>query len=1800
LQRAGGTGNDEALDMFTDANGDHWVTGYISAQAAFGANVLPTAGFSDVFVAKYGSNGNLIWAKSYGGNSPDRGYAIIPDGAGGAIVAGFFMGQADFDGIVLNAAGGSQDVFVMRVDGNGNVLWAIREGGTDAENIYGLAIDPSGNVIVTGQFKGASVIGGQTFNSTIDGFTGQPGFDIFVAKYDANGNNLWVKAAQAPYDDRGLAAGCDNSGNIYITGEFSDTLHWDGTTVINNQIMAAGYLMKLDPNGNQVWFRYMAASQTLMYGLAVAPNNDVVLAGEFRGQMAVFGMASPYLINDTYFYKAAVIRFNSNGEILWSNTLSSANEVGYRDVALDAQGNAYAVGLFKCSLTEMADALGDGVFYSLGWRDVVLARYNADGTQEWVNHYGSNKDDFCSGIGVSGVDEPVIAGGFQNKLVVPIDYSLPPNNFQNSFSGYSNFCPNDPAPGAYSTIPSEGYRDIFVIKPYFSGKPTIDFYRRTVCPPQDFVPAEISPFDTLVNCGPITIAMGWNQYISYDTLIYPIKRYSWDGQYTGVINTYYVAQTGTHHSSSSRLDGCYTDFDTVHVIINPFPTCPMLTDNFGFNQAAFCEYEAIKFCYPDTAWITLSGVDPGNTYTWLSPDIPAGVDTIHVGLLTHGHHGLVVTNTHGCSDLWQIFLQVDEPGINQPLSPSINYLAHNTQYFTGDTIELCEEEYFDVIVHDLFSSGPGVCSGSFPFYAAGLSINGMPYYYSGAQYPCYYRSFPLKNVSGWYYFKPHLISGYENLCGLDTNHYYGPLDSIFIVLHPNPTVDAALNAQQLLCPGDSGFVTLVSLNAQQATWLGGTLAGQQVAVGDTMWVFAPGTYGVNITTINPVTGCSASDIVYTTILLKPDPKIFMVPQDGVVCPGDSVLMTGEPGVSWVWYGPSGQIVGNTQSIWASTPGFYHYIHEDFDGCVRTSETAELKEYNSPYLIADPGTHLCANGSVNLTAIYSGTASIYWHPPVNSTNATVNVQSGGTYVCEATQCGFTTTMQIVITQSNTPASITIQNPVICPGDSTIFSAVAGPYSYEWSNGMTGPFIYVNNAQPVTVTVTDVFGCFATSAPAVLNFHPATPIPVAQDTAVCFGDVATLEVIGGLQDISWYASPTSQTVLHVGSTFVTPPVNSNVSYYVSHNNGVCTSQRTEVKVTIRPSSITPVINGPAGGCPNSTITLSTPQVPGVDYQWIGPNGAGPNSDSWTLSPFTFAEAGQYSLSVSDAYCSSGSAGHVVMLYPQPTPQITVSNDTICQGMTAVLQVNQTFQGYLWSNGQSGAVTNVSSSGYYWATVTNAQGCVGNSDTVYVHVLPGIPAPSIADVVVCQGDSVSFSPGGANPFIWWSMSGNIDTAYVWNSGPLHQSQFLLVYATDGNGCISAPDSVIIQVIPTGSATIVTASAYCEGDSIMLYSLPLAGVGYSWTSPSGTTHAGNVWVIHQASLAHEGWYHLTTSNGICTATDSAFIHVVQQPLNPGLLADTLLCASHPLEIALNGTTSYDYAISNNTTAWFALNQPLIIPATDTTHSGWYYSVVVDGACASALDSIYITIDPGPSYPYIYEYGGFCLGDSLMLLTDTTTSQSYTWTLPNGSQSTDSYLSLTPLSASHSGYYTLQTEAFGCLSPIDTFEVVVQIPPIITLGVDTAICAGSTLELTPGAGFDYYFWQDTTFNETYIVSDSGTYTVWVGLDYCMAEATIHISLINCQLLIPNIFSPNGDGINDVFRVQTDPNNHLNISLMNRWGQPVYSDSGQEISWDGNHYITGIKVPEGTYFYVIELTSEDGVKQFHGTVNLVR
>ena len=235
----GGIYYDEGYSISAEANGNVFVTGYFySPTIIFGSDTLINADTSgntqDVFIAKYDANGNVLWAKRAGGMNYDEGYSVSTDAAGNAIVTGYFYSpKITFGSTILTNAdttGNYADVFIVKYDGNGNMLWAKRAGGIKNDEGYSVCTDAVGNVIVTGYFYSSQITFGSSplINADTSAATG----DVFLVKYDGNGNMLWTKRAGGTSYDYGYAVSSDTSGNIFVTGAFQSSKIIFGSTKI--------------------------------------------------------------------------------------------------------------------------------------------------------------------------------------------------------------------------------------------------------------------------------------------------------------------------------------------------------------------------------------------------------------------------------------------------------------------------------------------------------------------------------------------------------------------------------------------------------------------------------------------------------------------------------------------------------------------------------------------------------------------------------------------------------------------------------------------------------------------------------------------------------------------------------------------------------------------------------------------------------------------------------------------------------------------------------------------------------------------------------------------------------------------------------------------------------------------------------------------------------------------------------------------------------------------------------------------------------------------------------------------------------------------------------------------------------------------------------------------------------------------------------------------------------------------------------------------------------------------------------
>jgi hypothetical protein len=282
---AGGAEIEEGKSICTDASGNVYVTGYFeSPSITFGSTTLVSAGWVDIFVVKYDAAGNVLWATSAGGINYDDATSLATDASAHVYVTGYFWSPSITFGPTTLINDGWVDIFVVKYDAAGNVLWATDAGGAHYDYGLSLATDASGQVYVTGYFMSPSI----TFGTTTLVSAGW--VDIFVVKYDAGGNVLWAKSEGGIDEDYSLCLVTDASGNPYVTGFFWSYSISFGSTTLTNAGVYDVFIVKYDAGGNVLWATG-AGGIDIDWGLSLCTHagGDVYVTGAFTSPSLAFG-----------------------------------------------------------------------------------------------------------------------------------------------------------------------------------------------------------------------------------------------------------------------------------------------------------------------------------------------------------------------------------------------------------------------------------------------------------------------------------------------------------------------------------------------------------------------------------------------------------------------------------------------------------------------------------------------------------------------------------------------------------------------------------------------------------------------------------------------------------------------------------------------------------------------------------------------------------------------------------------------------------------------------------------------------------------------------------------------------------------------------------------------------------------------------------------------------------------------------------------------------------------------------------------------------------------------------------------------------------------------------------------------------------------------------------------------------------------------------------------------------------------------------------------------------------------------
>jgi hypothetical protein len=427
--RFGGSSNDWGSSVAVDGSGNVFIAGgFYSSTISFGGGALPNANapdYIDIFLAKFDSNGNHLWSKSFGGRYDDVVTSVAVDSSGNVYITGNFKSSTiDFGGGALKNAGYS-DIFLAKFDRNGNHKWSKRFGGSSDDYGNSVSIDSSGNVYITGSF----------YSSTIDfgggALTNAGSWDIFLAKFDSNGNHLWSKRFGGSNNDVGTSVSVDSSGNVYITGYFySSTIDFGGGALTNAGYYNDIFLAKFDSNGYYKWsMRFGGSNNDWGTSVSVDSSGNVYITGGFKSSSINFGGGALTNVGsiDTF-----IVKFDSNGNHKWSKSFGGSSDDEGNSVFVDSSGNVNMTGYFKSSSIDF----GGGALTNMNapdYSDIFTVRFDSNGNYKWGKRFGGSSADEGYSVSADSFGNLYETGYFQGTN---IDFGGCPLSYVGGFDIY--------------------------------------------------------------------------------------------------------------------------------------------------------------------------------------------------------------------------------------------------------------------------------------------------------------------------------------------------------------------------------------------------------------------------------------------------------------------------------------------------------------------------------------------------------------------------------------------------------------------------------------------------------------------------------------------------------------------------------------------------------------------------------------------------------------------------------------------------------------------------------------------------------------------------------------------------------------------------------------------------------------------------------------------------------------------------------------------------------------------------------------------------------------------------------------------------------------------------------------------------------------------------------------------------------------------------------------------------------------------------------------------------------------------
>jgi gliding motility-associated-like protein len=852
-----------------------------------------------------------------------------------------------------------------------------------------------------------------------------------------------------------------------------------------------------------------------------------------------------------------------------------------------------------------------------------------------------------------------------------------------------------------------------------------------------------------------------------------------------------------------------------------------------------------------------------------------------------------------------------------------------------------------------------------------------------------------------------------------------------------------------------------------------------------------------------------------------------------------------------------------------------------NGCTSSTASTNVVINNAPSAPAiGSNSPICVGGTLNLSSNTIPGATYVWSGPNGfSSNAedpsipNATSAMGGSYSAYVVVNGCTSsTASTNVVINNAPSAPAIgSNSPICVGATLNLSSNTIPgATYVWS----GPNGFSSNAEDPSIpnatsaiggsysAYVVVNGCTSSTASTnvVINNAPSAPA-IGSNSPICVGGTLNLSsnTIPGATYVWSGPNGFSSNAEDPSIPNATSAMGGSYSAYVVVNG--CTSSTASTNVVINNAPSAPAIGSNSPICEGGTLNLSSNTIPGATYVWSGPNGFSSNAEDPSIPNATTDAAGNYSVYIVVAGCTSSVSSLTVQITPPPTadfaitPQVCLGDDAFAlyngnAPQNATYTWTATNGGTVTGNGQGPITINWNIAGNQDVTLeVTINGCNSGPNTQTVNVIQPVIPNAGPDQSLCSGESITLGEPAQNgvTYQWLTPNGILDptdpnSTGTWTNNGNTIQTYTLTLQAQSNGC-TATDETVITVIPNPSASFVAPPNQC-----------LSGNSFSFTA--GGTY------LPQATFA---WSFANANPAASALQNPTGIQFTQSGIH-----DVSLTVS---QLGCTSTFTSSITVSDEPIAGFSYQPgqgciPLTVTFTDQT------------------------VPTASDYTYNWNFGD---GE-----TSNTASPVHTYT-----QAGVFDVSLTVTNAAGcQSTYTQNGIIKVYNAPVAGFSANPQ-----TLYIDqpvTTIIDGSVGNVT---NWTYLVSDGSQFNSpnfTLNFQQTGTYTITQTVSDgfgCEDQTTLIIEVLPVsEIFIPSAFTPgNDDNINEVFKPIGTNLNDFKMYIYNRWGEIIFTTMDINEGWNGNIRNSDVQAKPDVYLWMIEYLDHKGIaRQKHGRVTVVR